>query len=199
MTRIGFCQNFSFNISRNISWAMLMSLALSQILNAAAPRRANTQPGREPLPATAQGKNQAAAERKFEEGEALRAQGTSESLQLAVKKYEEALLLWRAIGDRSGEARTLNNIGIVYASLGEKQEALDFYNQALPLRRAVGDRRGEIGTLNNIGLVYDSLGEKQKALDFYNQSLPLVRAVGDSGEEAITLNNIGVVYASLGE
>src|SRR5262245_15319615 len=92
--------NFSFNISRNISRALLMSLALSQILNAAAPpRRANTQSKREPPPATAQGQNQSAAERKFEEGEALRAQGTPESLLLAVKKYEEALLLWRAISD----------------------------------------------------------------------------------------------------
>ena len=38
---------------------------------------------------------------------------------------------------------TLNNIGLVYNSLGDKQKALDFYSQALPLHRAVGDRNGE--------------------------------------------------------
>src|SRR5262245_16009242 len=106
MTRITFDQNFSFNISRNISLALLISLALSEILNAASPpRRANTQSGRENLPTTAQGQNQSAAERKFEEGEALRAQWTPESLRLAVKKYEEALCLgagWRQLLGQAG-------------------------------------------------------------------------------------------------
>jgi CHAT domain-containing protein/uncharacterized protein HemY len=103
------------------------------------------------------------------------------------------------VGDRGGEATTLNNIGRVYSALGEKQKALDFYNQALPIRRAVGDRGGEATTLNNIGAVYDALGEKQKALDYYNQALPIRRAVGDRGGEATTLNNIGRVYDALGE
>ncbi|MEH2318888.1 MAG: tetratricopeptide repeat protein [Nostoc sp.] len=45
------------------------------------------------------------------------------------------------IDDKGWEASTLNNIGIVYDSLGEKQEALKYYNQALPIFRAVGDRK----------------------------------------------------------
>ncbi|MEH1966037.1 CHAT domain-containing protein, partial [Nostoc sp.] len=119
--------------------------------------------------------------------------------QKALDFYNQALPLTRAVGDRSGEAVTLSNIGAVYDALGEKQKALDFYNQALPLTRAVGDRSGEATTLNNIGGVYDNLGEKQKALDFYNQALPLTRAVGDRSGEATTLNNIGGVYDNLGE
>jgi CHAT domain-containing protein len=103
------------------------------------------------------------------------------------------------VGDRSGEARTLNNIGLVYDELGEKQKALDFYNQSLPLWRAVGDRSGEATTLNNIGSVYDALGEKQKALDFYNQSLPLWRAVGDRSGEAITLSNRGILFQNINQ
>jgi CHAT domain-containing protein len=104
-----------------------------------------------------------------------------------------------AVGDRDGEAITLNNIGHVYGDLGERQKALNYYNQALPLRRAVGDRDGEASTLNNIGAVYDGLGERQKALDYYKQALPLERAVGDRYVEARTLNNIGAVYDGLGE
>ena len=134
------------------------------------------------------------AERLFEEGMTLYQQGSAESLRQAIQKWQEARLLYRAVGDRGGEAITLNNIGRVYDDLGEKQKALDFYNQALPIRRAVGDRGGEATTLNNIGAVYDALGEKQKALDYYNQALPIRRAVGDRGGEAITLNNIGILY-----
>jgi tetratricopeptide (TPR) repeat protein len=137
------------------------------------------------------------AERLFEEGKTLYQQGSAESLRQAIQKWQEARLLYRAVGDsealrrnRGGEATTLNNIGLVYNALGEKQKALDYYNQALPLRRAVGDRGGQAATLNNIGRVYSDLGEKQKALVFYNQALPLIRAVGDPYGEAIILDNI---------
>ena len=54
------------------------------------------------------------------------------------------------MGDRSGEATTLNNIGKVYWVSGEKQKALQYYNQALPLKRAVGDRGGETIILQEI-------------------------------------------------
>ncbi len=102
------------------------------------------------------------------------------------------------MGDRGGEATTLTNIGCVYDSLGEKQEALKYYNQALPIRRAVGDRRGEAVTLNNIGLVYSSLGEKQEALKYLNQSLPIFRAVGDRRGEAAILFNMAYLERDRG-
>ena len=140
-----------------------------------------------------------AAQRKYLEGETLRKQGTAESLRLAAQRYEEALSLWRAIGDRLNEGRTLSDIGGVYYSLGENQKALDYYAQALPIRRAAGDRRGEHITLSSIGNVYYSLGENQRALDYYAQALPIIRAAGDRIDEATTLSNIGVVYNSLGE
>ncbi|HEU0185520.1 MAG TPA: CHAT domain-containing protein, partial [Blastocatellia bacterium] len=110
--------------------------------------------------------------------------------QKALEKYNEALPLMRAVGDRRGEATTLNNIGRVYYALGETRKALEKYNEALPLRRAVGDRRGEATTLNNIGRVYYALGETQKALEKYNEALLLFQAVGDRNGEAVTLLGI---------
>jgi tetratricopeptide (TPR) repeat protein len=65
----------------------------------------------------------------------------------ALDYYNQALPLWRAVGDRGGEASTLSNIGLVYKKLGERQKAPDYYNQALLLKRAVGDRSGEANTL----------------------------------------------------
>jgi tetratricopeptide (TPR) repeat protein len=47
---------------------------------------------------------------------------TAESLRSALKKYEEALPLWRSVNDRAKEAKTLHNIGDVYDSLGEKPQ-----------------------------------------------------------------------------
>ena len=93
-------------------------------------------------------------------------------MQKALEKFNEALPIRRAVGDRRVEATTLNNIGAVYRSLGETRKALEKYNEALPIRRAVGDRSGEAATLNNIGMVYQSLGETQKALEKFNEALP---------------------------
>jgi CHAT domain-containing protein/predicted negative regulator of RcsB-dependent stress response len=148
--------------------------------------------------ATAEDKYRVAAESHFREAEQLK-QGTLEAKRKSIEKYYEALDLYRKAGDRKWEAETLNNVGLVYHSLGEMQKALEKFNEALPIRRAAGDRRGEAVTLNNVGLVYRSLGDSQKALDKYNEALPIRRAAGDRGGEAITLSNIGVVYRSLGE
>ncbi len=149
--------------------------------------------------ATEKDKNQFAAEKMFAEGEVLRLQGKAESLRGAIKKYEEALSLYRAVGDKSGEANAMNHIGVIYSSLSENQKALDFMNQSLPIYRAIGDKLGEAATLGNIGSRYSVLGEKQKALDYFQLSLPLVRTVGDKSGEAITLSNIGAIYRDLGE
>jgi len=47
----------------------------------------------------------------------------------------------------------LNNIGGVYNSISQPQEALKYFNQALPIMRELGDRAGEAATLRNIDAV----------------------------------------------
>lgn len=149
--------------------------------------------------ATEQDRSRIAAKRALMEGSQLREQATAESLRKAIKKYEEAVLLWRGVGDLSKEAFTLHSIGAVYSELGEMQNAMAYYHKALPLRRAVGDRGGESVTLIDIGGIYASSGEMLKALDFFNQALTLARAIGDREGEATALHNIGFVYRNTGE
>ncbi|WP_079680335.1 CHAT domain-containing protein [Planktothrix sp. PCC 11201] len=156
-------------------------------------------PGFLPQTLIAQNSSNPEADRLYQEGIELFQQGTAESLQQAIPKFEQAAILYRQAGDKRSQAVSLVYVGYIYKSLGEKQQALDYFNQALPLERAVGDREGEAATLNNIGVVYSSLGEKQQALDYYNQALPLSRAVGDRRVEAATLTGIGAVYDDLGE
>lgn len=142
--------------------------------------------------------SQAKADGAFEAGERLRKEGSAKSSKKAIEKYNEALVLYQAAGNRSGEAKTLNNIGISYDYLGEKRRALQYFNEALPIQTALEDRHGEGRTLNSIGAVYDSLGEKQKALEFLNQALTIQAAINDRAGEAATLNSLGSIYYSLG-
>src|SRR5687768_17506906 len=99
-------RKLSFNLSRVISRRLAAPLTFSLLLSAGNPltviegmRESSVSGASHLMSAPAQDQNRVAAQKKFEEGEALRAQGTAESLRLAVKKYEEALPLWRRIGD----------------------------------------------------------------------------------------------------
>jgi CHAT domain-containing protein/Tfp pilus assembly protein PilF len=146
-----------------------------------------------------EGPKGAQAKAKYDEAFALVQQGTKESLQAALPKFAEARRSYSELGDKRMEAFALNELGSIYANLGDKQNALAYFIESLALGKAVGDKNGEGITLNNIGFVYSSLGENQKALEYFNQALLLRKAVGDRKGEADTLNNIGTVYKDLGE
>jgi tetratricopeptide (TPR) repeat protein len=70
--------------------------------------------------------------------------------QIALQSFQQALEIYREIGDRRGEGTTLNNIGGIYDSLGQYPQALDFYQQALVIAKDINDRRREGTRLNNI-------------------------------------------------
>ena len=91
----------------------------------------------------------AEAERLAKEAEQLYKQGNAQSLTQARKKWEEALVLWRKIGDKQQQAVSLFGIGRIYTDLGENLKALPYFNRALPLFRAVGNRNGEADTLSD--------------------------------------------------
>lgn len=138
------------------------------------------------------------AEALFNEATLLRNAGTAESLDRALRKFEEALPLFRALNDTLRRVMALNSMGFAYASSGEKAKALNSFTQALSLARPVRDRSGEGVALSGLGLVHN-VTEKQKALESYTQAIPLFHSVGDRSNEAVALASIGLVYLRLGD
>lgn len=61
----------------------------------------------------------------------------------AMQSWEQALAIYRKIGDRQGEGNALGNLGLGYDSLGDYRLAIDFYEQSLVIIRGIGDRRGK--------------------------------------------------------
>jgi CHAT domain-containing protein/tetratricopeptide (TPR) repeat protein len=149
--------------------------------------------------ATKQDKSKQDAERAFREAVALKAQQTAESLLKSIAKYEEALALWRAAGERDFEGLALNNLAEVYYSLGNRKKALELFEQGLALMQATGSKLGEAAMLSNIAAVYQDIGDNDKALAYFSKALPLRRAVGDKAGEAVTISNIGFLYSHTGE
>jgi tetratricopeptide (TPR) repeat protein len=126
-----------------------------------------------------------------------------EAMHQAVETYNtlanQHLPLREEVGDRAGLAATLNNIGLVYHGLGDRQQALTYSHKALPLREEVGDRAGLAATLNNIGLVYHGLGDRQQALTYFHKALPLGEEVGDRAVERVTRYNLAMLYRAQGQ
>ena len=112
---------------------------------------------------------------------------------------EISLTAARRLKDVTNEGYALNNLGLVYASLGETKRAIQFYEQRLPIAREIGDRRSEGGVLNNLGNAYYNLGETKRAIQFYEQALLIFREIGDRRLEGASLGNLGSAYADLGE
>ena len=140
-----------------------------------------------------------AAERSFREAERLRFEWTGESLQKAIKKYNDAFLSWRAAGDQREEAQALSAIGEAYSSLSEYLRALGYHKQALLVSQTAKDRRGEVQALNDIGYVLAYLGENQRALTTCEQALQLSRATNLRFGEGQALNNLGEIYYAFGD
>ena len=117
----------------------------------------------------------------------------------ALQSGEQALTIYREIGNRQGEANSLGNLGLAYYSLGQYQKAIDFHQQQLEMAREIGDRLEEANSLGNLGIVYYALGQYQKAIEFHEQSLEIERKIGNRYGEANSLGNLGSVYDSLGQ
>lgn len=146
-----------------------------------------------------QDSTQAAAAEALREARRLLSQQTSEALREADEKYEEALRIWRASGDKQKESDTLLAIGADYDAFGNRHRALLYYKQALALVRSQGNRRLEAETLRRIGFCHFETGEKQQAIESLVASLGIAREVEDKRIQAYAIYGLGMVYASLGE
>jgi CHAT domain-containing protein/Tfp pilus assembly protein PilF len=139
------------------------------------------------------------AKKLFEEAEKLRQGGSAEALQNALAKYDRAVLLYRAAGDRKGEVTALNCIASIYNALGDTSKELEEYKRVLLVYQALGDRAGECNTLDVLALTYYWVGEMDNALDSVKQALALARTIGDQSLLAQVLEDTGFIYNKRGE
>jgi tetratricopeptide (TPR) repeat protein len=122
------------------------------------------------------------------------AQGDSAGAQ---KYYQQALDLHREIGDRRGEAWTLNNLGVLalYA-LADYARAKLLFEQFLALCRAIGDLQGEEYALMNLGELGALTTDYGAARAHYDRALRLSRQIGDRLAEGGALYSLGCAARS---
>ncbi len=119
--------------------------------------------------------------------------------QEVLRNEQEALTIWRRIGQKRGLAFSLNEMAKAQAALGNNKDALSNFQEALQVRRDIGDKRGLGDTLIEMGNFSDERGDHDQALKMYKEALQMERDIGNESLQAICLNNIGSVYSEKGQ
>ena len=123
---------------------------------------------------------------------------TSESLVVAISKYQTAVTHWRHAGEPGWEADTLSNIGASQVRLAQYGAAIATFREELALRRSLRDTGGEALVLDNLGVVHGRLGNSRDALTYHEQALSKAQASGDADRELNARSHIASLRARLG-
>jgi predicted ATPase/transcriptional regulator with XRE-family HTH domain/Tfp pilus assembly protein PilF len=107
--------------------------------------------------------------------------------------HEEALALWRGMGDRKGISRSLNNLGNVAFDQNDHQRARALYEESLALKQEVGDSWGVAAVRTNLANVLAAEGRLHQAQAMYEEAVAQWRAVGDRAGLAQSLSNLAEV------
>ncbi|MET8154932.1 tetratricopeptide repeat protein [Sphaerisporangium sp. NPDC005289] len=116
----------------------------------------------------------------------------------ALDRYQDALRVYRELGDRRSVAQTLNSIGSCHTSLGQVEQALTHHRTALRISTELLERQQQARALRGLGDASQKAGSLHNALDFYGRALDLARAIGDAREEAEILHQMGSTHERLG-
>ncbi|MEM6432585.1 MAG: CHAT domain-containing tetratricopeptide repeat protein, partial [Cyanobacteria bacterium P01_D01_bin.115] len=117
---------------------------------------------------------------------------------LAIKAYQQALMIWREINNSLGEAVSLRLLGDTYRSQYQYESAIDIYQQLVVVRRLINDPFGEATALIHLGVSYKDSGQYQQAINSYQQALAIANNIGDRENASGALGNLANAYSALG-
>ena len=96
---------------------------------------------------------------------------SEERFDEALELSEQALTIFRGLGDTHGTALTLNGLGLTQARIGDEAGALDSYETAVSLLNELGDSHGAGRVLANLGALHRGQGHDAEARAAWNEAL----------------------------
>jgi predicted ATPase/class 3 adenylate cyclase len=105
--------------------------------------------------------------------------------------HEEALALYRDVGDEPGVAEALENLGIIASNEGDLQRSRAIREEVLALRRAIGDQRGIAVALINLGNVDYVEKDSDGAIALYEEARELAVKTDSQWTLSMALANLG--------
>ncbi len=103
---------------------------------------------------------------------------------------EQALALYRRLGDAPSSAAVRNNLGLVHKNLCERDAALAQFRAALEVYEQAGRAADTAGPLMNMGIVHQKMGEWSRADERYREAEQVLARIGE--ENRLTRVGIGI-------
>ena len=118
----------------------------------------------------------------------------------AVKNWQQALEVYKLIGDKTGVANMLSNQGAVYFNQGDDAKSLELHLQSLKMSEDIDDTLRILTSLTNIGAVYlNKPATYKKALENFLRSYKLSLAINDTYSIGTSTANLGETYYKMGD
>ncbi len=92
--------------------------------------------------------------------------------------------------DDEGKSVTLNQLGVMYVSLGDLSKALEYLHQSRVIIERIGNEERLATVYYNIGEVYEDSNEPANALVYYEKALAMDKKIG--GPYNISYSYIGI-------
>lgn len=117
----------------------------------------------------------------------------------AMQDEQEALRLFKELGDGEKALRVANIIGNIHRRAGDLAAAAASYNEVLKISRESDDRLMQASALNNLGNVSYAMNREDEAAGFYQQALVLFQELGEVQYATMTLINLSSIYRTGGQ
>jgi DNA-binding SARP family transcriptional activator len=112
--------------------------------------------------------------------------------------FASSLTLCQRFGNRLGEAKVHQNLGVLAGRQGRYADALGHGEQALRLYQAIGDKASEADALNDVGWYHGLLGDYQQARVLCRRALTLCAETGHRRAERNAWDSVGYAEHHLG-
>jgi tetratricopeptide (TPR) repeat protein len=109
--------------------------------------------------------------------------------------FDKALRMYRAVGDRQGEANSLSALSSVLLDTGNQTLAGKYSLDALAIWRSLGNRKREASALNAWSLTASDYAQKRDAGE---EALEIFKTIGDRWGQGQMFNNLSLLYGHLG-
>lgn len=121
----------------------------------------------------------------------------SKEFELAIKFFNDALVINERIQNLKGITSSYNNLGIIYRKLNQPDKAISYYQRSLKIKQSLGDERGVATVNNNIGALFLETSQPEKALHYFKVNLNLHRDQADQSTLFTDYSNMAAAYLSL--
>jgi len=117
----------------------------------------------------------------------------------AVAFLQEAVDIWKQLGDKGQECNSLINLGAALRDTGDSILALTAANQATGICLETGNKSLSASSYYFLGGIYLSRNEMGKAVESLKKGLTLVREAKDISLEILILEILGQAYVRSGD